>query len=486
MLWNSLDRKFAWSRAALLICSASVASLGAACTTTEPAKDSEELNEDEDQASTDDEGGDESEGEGTPGKRDAGKADGGRRDGGSIDAGKGRDGGAPSDESPDAGGATGDKSLWCAAREVFQDTCGSCHGKTTAAGAPMALVDYADFTGNAPVTRGKKVWEVVHERVHDTKRPMPPNGGLKPAQLAAIDAWVEAGAEAGDDPTCASSSKPDEEKPAVQWPPPGSDKCYRITVDQDGKGQKQRVAPGAEPHPQVILDAPWGNEDVQAVGTRPITDNAKVLHHWILYQATGFSFITGWAPGQDESELEELPKDVGVYLPKGPRSLRLDMHYNNRQGTKEEIDASGVEICVTKPRKYAATTFMGFGNFLISLPPGKKTDVVGRCNVVAKQPVYLLSQSPHAHELAYHMKLEVKRGTEVIKLHDGPFAFDAQIATPLGKPFELKTGDQVITTCQFENTTNRTVTFGENTGNEMCFNFAVYYPMGALSCGLGF
>jgi hypothetical protein len=27
------------------------------------------------------------------------------------------------------------------------------------------------------------------------------------------------------------------------------------------------------------------------------------------------------------------------------------------------------------------------------------------------------------------------------------------------------------------------VTFGENTGNEMCFNFAVYYPMNALTCG---
>ena len=27
------------------------------------------------------------------------------------------------------------------------------------------------------------------------------------------------------------------------------------------------------------------------------------------------------------------------------------------------------------------------------------------------------------------------------------------------------------------------ITFGENTGNEMCFNFATYYPMGAMNCG---
>jgi hypothetical protein len=27
------------------------------------------------------------------------------------------------------------------------------------------------------------------------------------------------------------------------------------------------------------------------------------------------------------------------------------------------------------------------------------------------------------------------------------------------------------------------VTFGENTGNEMCFNFAVAEPMNGLNCG---
>jgi hypothetical protein len=30
-------------------------------------------------------------------------------------------------------------------------------------------------------------------------------------------------------------------------------------------------------------DAPWGDETVQAIAFRPITDNLKVLHHWILY-----------------------------------------------------------------------------------------------------------------------------------------------------------------------------------------------------------
>jgi hypothetical protein len=33
--------------------------------------------------------------------------------------------------------------------------------------------------------------------------------------------------------------------------------------------------------------------------------------------------------------------------------------------------------------------------------------------------------------------------------------------------------------------TNRTIGFGESTDDEMCFNFALYYPSGALTCGAG-
>jgi len=72
-------------------------------------------------------------------------------------------------------------------------------------------------------------------------------------------------------------------------------------------------------------------------------------------------------------------------------------------------------------------------------------------------------------------------------MHDAPFSFMEQGSFPLEKPVVLNAGDKVITTCTFTNTSNATVTFGENTGNEMCFNFATYYPMGQLSCsgGLG-
>src|SRR5690606_40152307 len=47
---------------------------------------------------------------------------------------------------------------------------------------------------------------------------------------------------------------------------------------------------------------------------------------------------------------------------------------------------------------------------------------------------------------------------------------------------QLNNGDRVTTTCVYKNTTSRSVSFGTNTEDEMCFNFALYYPMCGMSC----
>ena len=296
--------------------------------------------------------------------------------------------------------------------------------------------------------------------------------------VASDDAVAEV--DTGSSPAAQEAAPASEEA----WPEK-CDQVYRLTVDQNGKGPKLKIPAGSEVHPQVILDAPWGDEPVQALAFRPITDNKKVLHHWIAYAMQGGAFITGWAPGQDETEAGKLPEGVGLFLPKGPRAIRLDMHYYNKQGTTEMEDASGVEVCVTKtPRKYAAATFMGFAGIPV-LPANQTTNTVGTCKVRVTQPVFLMTTSAHAHELATHMKFTHQRGSQVTVMHDAPFYFEEQTSTALkGGPLELKNGDVITTTCTFKNTTNRTVTFGENTGNEMCFNFASYYPLGALSCAL--
>lgn len=265
------------------------------------------------------------------------------------------------------------------------------------------------------------------------------------------------------------------------------DAKYEIRSHGAAPNSPYMVPAGAEIHPQITVDAPWGNEQVQAIAWRPLTDNKKVLHHWILN--SGFTFLTGWAPGDEDRPA--YPSDVGMDMPTGKGSLRLDMHYYNSTGKTQEADRSGVEVCVVKGshmRKNHAAVMGGWMSFGPVLAPAntKGHEAKGVCTVSTTQPVHVLTAGPHAHRLATHMKFTVKKknGQEIV-MHDAPFQFGEQGTYALEPEVILETGDVVTTICTYDNPSNRNVTFGESTDNEMCFNFASYYPKGALRCSGG-
>jgi hypothetical protein len=382
----------------------------------------------------------------------------------------------PVDPAPVAPAAD---ATWCGVKRTLDAQCTACHDGRMTAGAPMALLSHADLTAPAATDASKQVYELVGARVHDTVRPMPPQGKLTAEQLAEIDAWVAAGAPAGEDETCAADG-PAPEPTAPAWPD-NCDETYEVRVNG---GRPAMIAPGSETHPQFPVQPPWGNEEVQAIAWRAITDNAKVLHHWILYGPSR-EFLFGWAPGKDQNE--PLPPDVGLFLPS--RGMTLDVHYNNALGSQMETDESGFEICVLKRpnfRPKTAGVTMSLSSMRISVPPGAENfDVTGTCNH-SGGPVRLLSASPHAHRTAQHMKFTVQKanGEEVV-MHDDSFNFEEQTNYSLDPPVVIEAGDRIITTCTYTNDTDGLITFGQNTGNEMCFNFAIVEPMGGLNCGFG-
>jgi hypothetical protein len=386
----------------------------------------------------------------------------------------GTGGGAPVEQTPVAGSEL----LYCKVKHTLDARCIACHDGLGTAGAPMALKTFVDLQAPAPSDPSKKVYEIVGVRVHDTVRPMPPQDPLTAEQLSEIDMFVAAGAPPAADPTCPGNEPVGPAEPV--WPT-NCDETYMIMAAS--AGAKNRVAAGVETHPQIAVAAPWGFEEVQAIAWRAITDNKKVLHHWILYGPSR-EFIFGWAPGKDTNEA--LPSDVGVYLPSG--SMTLDVHYNNVTGTQSEEDASGVEICVLKQpnfRPKTATVTQRLSQYLISVPAGA-TDhkITGTCRHTG-EPVRLLSASPHAHRTANHMRFVVEKANgETIVMHDEAFNFEEQTTYAMTPPVVIESGDRIITECTFSNDTDRTITFGENTGNEMCFNFALYEPMGGLQCSL--
>jgi hypothetical protein len=400
------------------------------------------------------------------------------------------DAGVGSAQPPAAGGST--DTPWCKVKAILDKNCSTCHKNPPEFAAPFPLQTIADLTKASPTKTGKKIFERVAVRIDATKVQaesttlMPPGKQLAAADIATIQSWVAAGAPAGDNPTCtppAGTVVPDAGVAADEtWPLAECDKVYKITA-AGTTGSPMSVPPGQEIHPQVSVPAPWGSEKVQAIAFKTITDNKKVLHHWILNG--GGAFLTGWAPGEDG--IKKMKPDVGMDMPAG--NLRLDMHYNSLQVQSTEKDSSGVEVCVVgqaKFRKNHAAVTMGLSSlFNLSVPPGSKNyEVKSSMTVSGSQPITLLSASPHAHKLAVRMLFTVKKKSgELITMHDMPFMFGEQHSYPLDPPVVVEAGDVINTSCFYTNTTSQTVTFGENTGNEMCFNFALYYPAGALGGG---
>lgn len=249
-------------------------------------------------------------------------------------------------------------------------------------------------------------------------------------------------------------------------------------------GAPHVVKVGEEIHPQVTFDTPW-KEPVQLIAFKNLTDNAKILHHWIFYN--GQTMIGGWAPGRAENT---LPPDVGMEML--PGTLRLDMHYYNLRGSKDELDRSGLALCIVKGANKRTHTAGVYGGFSVLrnelfIPPNARGFATGKtCKVTSTSPITLLRVTPHAHQHARHMTLKLKRGDGTVQtLHDDSFNFEEQVAYELDPLVKLNPGDEVTATCTYDNETNKSITWGENTDQEMCFLWSVYYPKGGLLCTSG-
>lgn len=364
---------------------------------------------------------------------------------------------------------------WCQALAVFRTRCQGCHGAELAGGAPMPLVTYADMKTEGE-DGGSALVDRISARIHDDKAPMPPTSQdpLTDKELAALDAWIDAGAPSADDNTCGGEWSPDAGA-EFEWP----EDCEEFYTFTSGAGEPHLVEANTETHPAFYFDVPWGGKGpVQALAFRPITDNKRVLHHWILNEGER-NFLTGWAPG---GQPLVNPEGVGTYLPESGQ-LKLDMHYYNLQNDQDEYDQSGVEICITRTLRESTSTVYPFAASAYA-PAHERVENENTCTVQKNtdEPVYLLTSSPHMHQFGVHAKLEIiRKDGSVEVVHDKPFSFDDQVSVDVG-PIELFDGDQISMTCVYQNDTSRTANFGEGSNDEMCFNFASYYPMCGMTC----
>lgn len=411
------------------------------------------------------------------------------------------DGGGTTDGAvpPSADAAVSD--LPCDVAQVIA-ACQACHAARPRFGAPMPLMSAADFAAPAKSDPSREVRELVSLRTHDAANPMPPSGLLPDADLGVLDAWLDAGAAAGDTACAAIDAGPAAE-------PVGEDALdcevtQRFRAHAANSDGGFHVPATAGNLYQCFTFASPFNGVTQGTAWAPIIDDERVVHHWVLYRTKtpqtdrgvapcnmprDATFVAAWAPGGQNFV---MPDDVGLELPPSDEWLILQLHYHNVAGLTDANDASGVGFCTTDtPRTHDAGIFT-LGTIGIDIPAGAVGHLEsGMCGSLLTaglaQPVHIIASFPHMHELGVSFRTDITRGS-----NDGPvenvidvphFSFDDQRIYPIDPPIEFRARDAIRTTCRYDNPRDVAVRFGEKTEDEMCFNFALLYPISLFTMG---
>jgi hypothetical protein len=373
----------------------------------------------------------------------------------------------------------------CDVATILSKSCGMCHGASPSFGAPMPLVRAADFA-KMSFDGSRTVGQAVIARINDNVKPMPqvPVARLTATENSTLTTWINAGSKAA---ACTSvGPAPGVGIPDVMTDPTDPDvTCYDITARNTTKG-KFSVPTTPDLYHCFHYSPPWGTEKVHMVHWRPLIDNDKVIHHWLLFNDTdavadntsvdcsgvhpAAQLVAGWAPG---GRGFNLPTGVGQDV--SGKGFTLETHYNNTLGSASP-DASGLRVCVTKKVRPVEAGLHWLGTELILLPAGGQA--AGICKPSATGPVTIMTSTPHMHLQGRHMKTVINRVNGTMEtLLDKPFAFESQVG--YDTPAVIMPGDYLTTTCTY----GGAATFGEGTKQEMCYNFVLAYPNGGLSSG---
>jgi hypothetical protein len=368
--------------------------------------------------------------------------------------------------------------LPCAVDDVMKRRCRSCHNAPPLFGAPMALNSWEDMTA---VSHGRKIYELVGERIHAATRPMPPSPAprLSAGELAVVDDWIAAGAPRStqsctpgvDAGTDAGSLGCQPDQHIVPSRP------YAMPVDQDDA----YVCFGLDIAP---------SEKRHIIAFSPKIDNARIVHHVVVFESPtpvpaepqpcsseGLfrgRMVYGWAPGGQNLV---LPPEAGFPI-EGTKHYVVQMHYNNVNHLVGQTDSSGIDMCTTSQLRANDADVMAFGTANITIPARSTLDVTCGVTLPPQTPqIHIFAAMPHMHQLGKALvnTLRPAGGLPAIDLGtQSSWDFNSQAWLPINA--SAGAGGRVETRCAWTNTTDSVVKFGENTADEMCYAFTMYYP----------
>lgn len=184
----------------------------------------------------------------------------------------------------------------------------------------------------------------------------------------------------------------------------------------------------------------------------------------------------GWAPGNDP---HFLPQGVGTFVPKGSRIV-VQVHYHKDGKPETDQTRLGVHFCKGTVQKAVAGGWAI--NFFIKIPAGEP-HYKAEATMTVTEDQHLLAVTPHMHLLGKEMKVwaTLPDGSEKPLVWIKDWDFNWQASYFLKEPMALPKGTKVHMVAYYDNSSTnarnplkanpRTVTWGEQTTDEMCIAF---------------
>lgn len=369
---------------------------------------------------------------------------------------------------------------------VFKN-CATCHRPGEV--APFSLLTYHDVAKHA-----RQIGRVTRDKIMPPWKAEPGFGEfandrhLTADEISTIHDWIAAGTPEGN-----AADLP----PTPVFPEGWSLGTPDVVLDQDE--DFTLGAEGPDLYRCFVIPTKLTEDHyIRAIEVHP--GNRKVVHHVIVhYDTTGRAreldaadpgpgytafggvgfrsggMIGGWAPGNYPSF---LPDGVGRFLPRNA-DIVLQVHYH-RSG-KVEKDRTKIGIYFTKAPVDKRIRSWMMAKLALRIPAGDSNYVV-HASLPVKFNVTLYRVTPHMHLLGKEMKLTVTLpdGKLLPLVYVKNWDFNWQTGYVLKEPLHIPAGSRVDLEAHYDNSADnplnpntppRTVTWGEQTTDEMCIAF---------------
>jgi len=173
-------------------------------------------------------------------------------------------------------------------------------------------------------------------------------------------------------------------------------------------------------------------------------------------------------------EKVDFPSGVGIALKAGEQ-LIFDYHYVNptAQPITGEIYLN-LDFAPAGAQLQPAKVYV-FGNMGgIDIPAHGTESLTTTCTF--PNDTHVVSVTPHMHQLGVGFKIMRYDGTQPTDTLYQTDTWDDPKTEIFDPVLDMKAGEGLTFTCDWDNTTDKAVGFGQTSKDEMCFVFGYYYP----------